>query len=75
MSDTTKIRIGLSSTRELELEMDDSSDVAKALATAMESGDHVLWLTDAQGHRHGIILDKLAFVEIEKRTKREVGFG
>jgi Protein of unknown function (DUF3107) len=75
MSETTKVRIGLSSTRELELDMDDSSDVAKALKAAMDGDDAVLWLTDSKGHRHGIILDKLAFVEIEKAAKREVGFS
>lgn len=75
MSETTKVRIGLSSTRELELDMDDSSDVAKALKAAMDGDDAVLWLTDSRGHQHGIILDKLAFVEIEKAAKREVGFG
>ena len=75
MSDTTKVRIGMTSTRELELEMDDGSDVAKALTTALDKGDSLLWLTDARGHRHGIVLDKLAFVEIEKAAKREVGFA
>jgi len=75
MSETTKVRIGLSSTRELELEVDGDADVAKALITAMDDGDAVLWLTDSRGHRHGIILDKLAFVVIEKAAKREVGFG
>jgi hypothetical protein len=75
MSDTTKIRIGMSATRELDIEMDEDADVARALAAALESGDAVLWLTDTRGHRHGIVLDKLAFVVIEKAAKREVGFG
>lgn len=75
MSDTTKVRIGMTSTRELELEMDESADVDQAVAGAMSDGKALLWLTDARGHRHGIVLDKLAFVEIEKASKREVGFG
>ena len=75
MSETTKVRIAMTSTRELELEMDDSADVAEAVTAAIDAGESVLWLTDSMGHRHGIILDKLAFVEVEKAARREIGFG
>jgi len=75
MSDTTTVKIGMSSARELELEMDETADVAKAFTAAIEAGDSVLWLTDATGHSHGIVVAGVAFVEIERAQRREVGFA
>ena len=75
MSETTTVKIGMASARELELEMDESVDVAQAFTEAVAQGDAVLWLTDAKGHRHGLVVDQVAFVEIERAQKREVGFA
>jgi len=75
MNDTIKIRIGMMSTRELEFEMDGESDVGKALDKALDKGEPVLWLTDVKGMRRGVLLEKVAFVEIEKPEKRDIGFG
>lgn len=74
MVETVKVRFGMISSRELELDVDDVEEVARAFDLAMAGGDRVLWVTDDRGHRHGIVLDKVAFLEIEKAQPREVGF-
>lgn len=76
MSETTKVRVGVQSARELELEVDDPDAVKKTIETAMASGDSVVWLTDTRGHQFGIVVDKLVFVEVEyAKGKPGVGFS
>ncbi len=76
MSETTKLRVGVQSARELELEVDEPEAVKKALEAAMASGDPVVWLTDTRGHQFGIVVDKLVFVEVEyAKGKPGVGFA
>ncbi|HHC09176.1 MAG TPA: DUF3107 family protein [Actinobacteria bacterium] len=70
-----RIRFGMTSAREVELEVEESEDVAAAFDLAMAEGAKVLWVADTRGHRHGIVLDKVAFVEVEPTRPREVGFG
>lgn len=70
-----RIRFGMTSAREVELEVEESEDVAAAFDLAMAEGAKVLWVSDTRGHRHGIVLDKVAFVEVEPTRPREVGFG
>ncbi len=70
-----KIRFGVSSAREIELEVDPAEDIAAAFDLAMAENAKVLWVADINGHRHGIVLDKVAFVEVEKARPREIGFS
>lgn len=64
MSDTVKVRIGLEGVRELEIDVEDGDEVAALLENSLSSGG-IVWVVDAQGDRHGINADKLAFVEIQ----------
>jgi hypothetical protein len=79
MSDTTtetiKVRFGMSSTRELEIEVEPGHDIATELETGIAKGTKVLWVRDIRGHRHGIVVEKVAFVEIESARRRDVGFA
>jgi hypothetical protein len=76
VSETTKVRVGVQSARELELEVEDPDAVKKTIEAAMASGDPVVWLTDTRGHQFGILVDKLVFVEVEyARGKPGVGFA
>jgi len=75
MEETVTIRFGMISAREVELEVDAHQDVAEAFALAMGAGEAILWITDLRGHRYGVVLDKVAFLEVEKARPREVGFG
>lgn len=71
MSDTVKIRIGVQSARELELEVDDPEVVVKQLE---DTTGWVVWIVDAKGRRHGVVTDKLAFVQIDS-TESRLGVG
>jgi hypothetical protein len=75
MSSKHKVRIGVKSARELELEVDDPVAVSTAYEKALKGKDTVLWVTDTRDHRFGITLDSIAFIEIERPDERGVGFG
>ncbi len=76
MADTVKVRIAMQSVRELELEVNDGAAIGKQLEEAMESGDVLVWVVDANGDRHGVSISKLAFVEIEGEAIRPgIGFA
>lgn len=73
MSDTVKVRIGLQSARELELDVVDGNAVVGQLDGATE---WIVWIEDAKGRRHGVVVDKIAFVEVDQRPPGPgVGFG
>lgn len=75
MSDTYKIRLGVSAARELEFDVEDPDAVSDAYKKAMKAGDAVVWLTDARGHRFGVKVESIAFIELEQPQDRGVGFG
>jgi uncharacterized protein DUF3107 len=73
-----EVRIGVIHTpKELTLDLADSvEDAFKTIDKALKSGDALVWLTDTKGHRVGVALDKLAYIEIESEEgSRRVGFG
>jgi hypothetical protein len=76
MSDTAKIRVGMISARELELDVDDPDTLSTEVEAAVGKGDAMVWITDARGHRYGIVAAKLAFIQVEKAEMRPgVGFA
>jgi hypothetical protein len=73
-----EVRIGVVHTpKELTLEINENvDDMLKAIDQALKSGDALVWITDSKGHRVGIALDKLAYIEIESEEgAKRVGFG
>ena len=75
-AESAKVRIGMTSARELELDVTDADKVATDLEAALSSGDALVWITDSRGHRYGIVTAKLAFVHIElTETRPGVGFA
>ncbi len=75
MAKTVTMRIGLQSVREIELEVDDADDVIAAISTAMTAEDPLAWVTDTKETRHGIAVDKLAFIQVDAEEPKMVGFG
>jgi hypothetical protein len=69
------MRIGLQSVREIEVEVDDADAVIEAINNAMVNNDPVAWITDTKNTRHGLAVDKLAFVQIDAEEEKMVGFG
>ena len=75
MSSTTKVRIGMTMARELEIEVVES-DVVAEFEMAVASGAPVWWLTDRKGLRRGIVVERIAFIEVESAEDRPgVGFS
>lgn len=76
MSDSTRLRIGLQGARELEINVDDPSGTRDAIEKAIDDGSPLVWLTDAKRHSFGVVVDKIAFVQIEGDKDGEaLGFG
>ena len=74
---TTRVKFGLSDTaRDLDLEVEDAEALVTAFQKAIDSGDAVLWITEEDGHRHGLVVDKIVYIDVEpERTRRGVGFS
>ena len=71
-----RVRIGLAmAPREIEIEVDDAEALAADISRALEAGDRLVWITDNDGRRHGIAVDKIAFIEIEAGQSKKVGFA
>lgn len=75
ISETATVRFGMTATRELEIEVEPGHNIMSEFETAATDGAGLLWVTDTRGHQHGIILEKVAFVEIEPASRRDVGFS
>jgi hypothetical protein len=75
MSDTYKVRVGVASARELEIDVEDPDAVREAFEKAVAAGDLVLWIEDVRGHRFGVFVASIAFLEVEQPEQRGVGFG
>jgi len=76
MDDVTKIRIALQMARELEFSVEDADAVVAQIEKAMAGSASLVWVVDSKGHRHGLAVDKIAFIEVEAEDKPGgVGFG
>jgi hypothetical protein len=71
-----RVRIGMTMTpRELDLEVADAEEVVRSFQEAMEKGEQVLWIIDEEGRRHGLVVDKIAYLDVEAQRSTKVGFG
>ena len=76
MAETTKIRIGLTAAREIEVDVVDATAVTEQLEQAMVSGEGVVWVEDTSGHRHALAAASIAFFEVRSDASNGgVGFG
>lgn len=72
----TKVKIGMAqSGRELEVEVDDPEAFVLRFEEAVTSGQKLWWVTDGEGNRHGLVVDRIAYVEVAPGRDRTVGFG
>ncbi len=69
------IQEDLAAARGLEIEGEPGHYIAKEFEEALSAGTQLLWISDALGHHHGIVMDKVAFIEVESAAKHDVGFG
>jgi len=75
MTDPRTVRIGVSAARELEIQVEDPTVVSADYEKALENDATVLWITDSRGHRFGVSVASIAFIELEEPEQRGVGFG
>ena len=73
-----EVRIGVTYTpREIEVELDDddADRVRKDVEAAVSAEGGVLWLQDRRGRTVGVPSGRIAWVEINPREERRVGFS
>jgi hypothetical protein len=73
-----EVRIGVTYTpREIEVELDDADAdrVRKDVEAAVSTDGGVLWLQDRRGRTVGVPSGKIAWIEINPREERRVGFA
>ena len=75
MDETDTVRFGIASVRELEIEVSQAASLEGLVVKAVSDGTQLLWIRDVLGHLHGIVVDKVGFIEVESALKRDVGFG
>jgi len=74
MSDSRTVRIGVSAARELEIQVENPIVVSEDYEKAIEEHASVLWIVDSRGHRFGVSVASIAFIEVEEPEERGVGF-
>jgi hypothetical protein len=73
---STKVKIGIThSAREIEVEVDDSEAFIRDFEAMVTGGQKLWWVTDQQGNRHGLVVERIAFVEVGPERDRTIGFG
>ena len=72
----TRVKIGLSQvSREIDIGVDDADAFMRTFEMAMDGPSKVWWVTDDDGHRHGIVVDKVAYIDVEPGRDRKIGFS
>jgi hypothetical protein len=76
------VRIGfIHLAKEIEIDMvdgdTDRDKLLKQIDTALNDDKGILWLDDRKGHRTGVLVSKVAYVEVgpSGQSGRRVGFG
>ncbi len=72
-----KVSIGVSQTsKEIVVEVEDPDSLIDEVEKAFAIGRDLLWVTDTEGRRVGLPLEKIAYVEIgTPEAARRIGFG
>lgn len=75
-STKSRVKIGLTfAPREVEIDVTDADSFIRDFEAAVAAGG-VWWVTDREGHRHGLVVDKIAYVDVEPGERdRTIGFG
>jgi hypothetical protein len=72
----TRVKIGITyAPREIDIDVTDGDAFMKEFEEVVNGGEKVWWISDQEGHRHGIVVDKIAYVDVEPERERTVGFG
>ena len=69
------MRIGVRQAKELELDVEDSQGVVDAYEKAVADGEHMIWITETNGRRHGVVVELVAYIDVEPEELKQVGFS
>lgn len=70
-----RVRIAISDTaREIELEIDDTDTFKAEVEGAITDGTPILWVTDTEGHRVGIPVGRIGYIDISPDSRMAAGF-
>ncbi len=73
---STKVKIGIThSAREIEVEVEDSEAFIREFEGLVTGGQKLWWVTDPQGNRHGLVIERIAYVEVAPERDRTIGFS
>ena len=73
---STRVKIGMTNApREIDIEVVDSDGFMREFEAAVSQGQKLWWVTDDDGNRHGLVVDRIAYVEVEPERDRTIGFG
>ena len=72
-----RVKFGMADTaREIDVEVDDAEALVSAFVAAIDGGEKVLWVTDQEGRRHGLVVDRIVYVDVEADKARPgIGFS
>ncbi len=72
-----RVRFGMADTaREIDIEVDDAKALIKNFEKALESDEKVLWVTEEDGRRYGLVTEMIVYVDVEpEKTRSGVGFS
>ena len=73
-----RVKFGMADTaREIDVDVDDAESLMTEFEAAVGGGENrVLWVTDEDGRRHGLVVDKIVYVDVEAEKPRTgVGFS
>jgi hypothetical protein len=71
-----RVKIGMTATpRELDLEVEDAEGLVRSLQKAVDGGEKILWVVDEEGRRHGLLVDKISYVNVDAESSKPIGFG
>lgn len=72
-----RVRIGMADVaKELVVELDAAlsrSEVDQIVAEALSRTDRAMWFEDRRGHRYGVSVEHLVYIEVDDR-RTDVGF-
>lgn len=72
-----RVKFGMADTaREIDVEVDDAEALVNAFTAAIDGGEKVLWVTDQEGRRHGLVVGRIVYVDVEAdKARHGIGFG
>jgi hypothetical protein len=59
----------------VDVEIEDAESLIAAFESALEEGEKLLWVTEEDGRRHGLVVDRIVYIDVEPGRSRAVGFS